>query len=80
MQRKEAQTIMDADYADGTALLEITPAQTKTLLHGLERAAAGIALHVNADKTEYICFNQSCDISNQERRQHVTIKSMDSYR
>ena len=29
----------------------------------LERAAAGIGLSVNADKTEYTCFNQRDDIS-----------------
>ena len=28
-----------------------------------ERAAGGIGLHVNADKTEYMCFNQRGDIS-----------------
>ena len=28
-----------------------------------ERAAAGIGLHVNAHKTEYMCFNQAGDIS-----------------
>ena len=39
------------------------PAQDKTLLHSLERAAAGISLHVNAHKTEYTCFNQTGDIS-----------------
>ena len=31
--------------------------------HSLERAAAGIGLHVNAHKTEYMCFNQAGDIS-----------------
>ena len=36
---------------------------SKTLLHSLERAAAGIGLHVNAHKTEYMCFNQTGDIS-----------------
>ena len=33
------------------------------MLHSLERAAAGIGLHVNAHKTEYICFNQTGNIS-----------------
>ena len=42
-----------------TALLASTRAQAETLLHGLEWAAAGISLHVYADKTEYMCFNQS---------------------
>ena len=40
-----------------------TPNQAETLLHSLERTAAGIGLHVNADKTEYMCFNQTGDIS-----------------
>ena len=38
-------------------------AQAETLLHSLERASAGISLHVNAHKTEYMCFNQTGDIS-----------------
>ena len=50
-------------YADNIALLANASAQAKTLLHSLERAAAGIGLHVNAHKTEYICFNQTGNIS-----------------
>ena len=34
----------------------------ETLLHSLERAAAGIGAHVNAHKTEYMCYNQIRDI------------------
>ena len=45
-----------------TVFLSNTPAQAETLLHNL-RAAAGIGLHVNADKTEYMCFNERGDIS-----------------
>ena len=56
--RYSAQTITDADYADNIVLLANVPAQAEILLHSLERAAAGIGLHVNADKTEYMCFNQ----------------------
>ena len=52
-----AETITDADYADDIALLANTPTQAEFLLHSLERAAGGIGLHVNADKTEYMCFN-----------------------
>ena len=40
-----------------------TPAQAESLIHSLERAAAGIGLHVNVEKTEYIWFNQRGDIS-----------------
>ena len=63
--RYPAKTITDADYADDIAILANAPAQAKTLLHSLERAAAGIGLHVNAHKTEYMCFNQTGDISTQ---------------
>ena len=54
---------MDMDYADDIVLLANTSAQAKTLLHSLEWAAARIGLHVNEDKTEYMCFNQRGDIS-----------------
>ena len=49
--RYPAKTITDAEYADDIALLANAPAQAETLLHSLERAAAGIGLHVNAHKT-----------------------------
>ena len=52
-----AKTITDADYADNIAILANTPNQAETLLHSLEQAAAGIGLHINAHKTEYMCFN-----------------------
>ena len=58
-----AKTITDADYADDIAILANTPEQTETLLHSLERAATGIGLYVNAHKTEYMCNNQTGDIS-----------------
>ena len=45
------------------ALLANAPAQTETLLHSLEQVAVGIGLHVNAHKPEYMCFNQTGDIS-----------------
>ena len=61
--RYSAQTITDADYADDIAFLANIPAQAETLLHSLEWAAARISLHINADKTEYMCFNQRGDIS-----------------
>ena len=44
-------------------ILANTPVQAETLLHTLEWAAAGISHHVNAHKTEYMCFNQTGDIS-----------------
>ena len=61
--RYSAITITNADYADDIALLANTPNQAETLLHSLERAATGIGLHVNAHKTEYMCYNQTGDIT-----------------
>ena len=61
--RYPAKTITDADYADYIAILANIPNQAETQLHSLEQAAAGIGLHVNAHKTEYMCFNQTGDIS-----------------
>ena len=59
------QTITDAKYRDDIVLLPNTPARAETQLHSLERAAAGIGLHVNAHKMEYMCFNQRGDIFTQ---------------
>ena len=64
--RYPAKTITDADYADDIAILANTADQAETLLHSLERAAAGIGLYVNAHKTEYMCYNQTGDISTLE--------------
>ena len=61
--RYPAKTITNADYADDIVILANTPNQTETLLHSLEWAAAGIGLYVNAHKTEYMCYNQTGDIS-----------------
>ena len=57
-----AKSITDTDYADNISILANTPNQAETLLHSLERAAAGIGLHVKAHKTEYMCYNQTGDI------------------
>ena len=61
--RYPAKTITNADYTDDIAILANTPNQAETQLHSLERATAGIGLHVNAHKTEYMCYNQTGDIS-----------------
>ena len=61
--RSWTKTITDADCAKDLAILVNAPAQAETLLHSLERAAAGIRLHVNVYKTEIMCSNQTGDIS-----------------
>ena len=61
--RYPAKTITDADCADDITILANTPNQAETLIHSLKRATADIDLHVNALKTEYMCYNQTGDIS-----------------
>ena len=61
--RYPAKTITNANYAKDIALLANTPNQAETLLHSLERVVVGIGLHVNAHKTEYMCYNQTGNIS-----------------
>ena len=61
--RYPAQTITGVDFSDYVVLLVNTPTQAKSQLYSLERAAAGIGLNVNADKTEFMRFNQRSDIS-----------------
>ena len=74
--RYPAKTITDTDYADDIAILVNTPNQAETLLHSLERAATGIGLHLNAHKTEYMCFNQVGDISTLEG---TSLKLVDNF-
>ena len=64
--RYSAKTITDADYADDIVILANTLNQAETLLHSLEWAAAGIGLYVNAHKTEYMCYNQTSNITTQD--------------
>ena len=56
-----AETITDADYADDKALLANTPTQVESLRQSLKQAAGDIGLHVNADKTKCMYFNQDED-------------------
>ena len=58
-----AEAIMDADNINDMALLADTPNQTESLLDILGQVAGSISLHVNADKTEYMCFKQEGNIS-----------------
>ena len=51
--RYPATTITDADYADDIVILANAPTQAETLLHNLERAVAGIGLHVNTQNGIY---------------------------
>ena len=67
---------MDADYADDIVLLANTPVQAESMLHSLEWTAGSIGLHVNTDKTEFIYFNQSGDISTLNSR---SLKLVDKF-
>ena len=74
--RYPAKTITDTDYTDDIAILANMPNQAETQQHSLERAAAGIGLHVNAHKTEYMSFNQTGDIST---REGTSLKLVDKF-
>ena len=74
--RYPAKTITNADYADDIAILANIPNQAETQLHSLERAAESIGLHVNEHKTEYMCFNQTGDISTLDR---TSLKPVDKF-
>ena len=54
---------MDKDYGDDIAFLANTTTQAQCLLNSLVWAVGSISLHVNADKMEYMSFNQRDDIS-----------------
>ena len=56
--RYPAMKITNADYADDLAVLADILKDATFLLHSIERTAKEIGLYLNADKTEFICFNQ----------------------
>ena len=56
--RYPAMKITNADYADDLAVLADVLKDATFLLHSIERTAKEIGLYLNADKTEFICFNQ----------------------
>ena len=60
--RYPEQKITDADYADDIALFSNSIDDATLLLHYVEDAAIKIGLHVNAGKTEFICYNTAGNI------------------
>ena len=56
--RYPAMKITNADYADDLAVLADVLKDATFLLHSIERTAKEIGFYLNADKTEFICFNQ----------------------
>ena len=57
-ERYPAMKITDANYADDLAVLADVLKDAKFLLYSIERTAKEIGLYLNADKTEFIYFNQ----------------------
>ena len=74
--RYHTQVFTDADYADDIVLLANAPIQAKYLLHDLRQAAGCIGPDVNADKTEYTCFNQK---RNTTTLHNGSLKSTDKF-
>ena len=58
-------TMTDADYTNDVELLENTFTQAEYLFHSLEQAAEDNGRHMNAEKRDYMCFNQNRAISTQ---------------
>ena len=56
--RDPAMKITDTDCAEDLAVLADVLKDTTFLLHSIERTTKMIGLYLNADKTEFICFNQ----------------------
>ena len=54
--------ITDVDYADDLALTSDIIEDAEKLLHSLESAAKQIGLHINAKKTEFMCYHQAGQI------------------
>ena len=48
----------DEDYTDDLILLRNTPALAESLLYSLKQSAGVIDLFLNANKTEFMSFNQ----------------------
>ena len=57
------ETMTDSDYADDLALLTDTSIQAESLWYSLDKAAEGIGLYVNPNKTEFMRFKQDGAIS-----------------
>ena len=75
--RYSAKTIADADYADNIVLLANAPAEAEILLHSLERAAAGIGLHVKGrtirDVALKTCWKQWTIGRSGEKRSEISV-------
>ena len=56
--RDPAMKITNTDCAEDLAVLADVLKDTTFLLHSIERTTKMIGLYLNADKTEFICFNQ----------------------
>ena len=50
------ETVIDAHYANDLVLFANTPAQAESYCTLQEQTGGGIGLHVNTNKTEYMCF------------------------
>ena len=53
-----ADILTDINYTDAEVLLANAHTQAECLRHSPEQVVRGIGLHVNADKTSFMCFTQ----------------------
>ena len=71
--------ITDADYADDLTVLADVLKDATFLLHSIERTAKEIGLYLNANKTEFICFNQDAS-QGMESLNGEKIKQMEDFK
>ena len=56
--RQKPAIITDFDFADDIELMTEEINQAQEFLHSVQNSAARTGLHLNADKTKFMCFNQ----------------------
>ena len=76
--RYPANTITDIDYADDLTLTSNTLKEASDLLHSLETAAKQVGLHINAKKTEFMCYNQEGNIQSLDGKEIKQVNNFTS--
>ena len=71
-----AETLIGAVYADDLKLLANAPVKVESLLNHLVQASFAIGLHLNSEKTEFMCSKQDGAISTLNNN---LLKSIDSF-
>jgi hypothetical protein len=77
--RHPAIKITDVDYADDLAVTTDDLKDATALLQNIEKTALEIGLHINAEKTEFICLNQDSSVG-MKSTNGKNIKQVDDFK